>query len=116
MKRNHLLVYHSAFSMQPVLVSLTRTNVLHAGSLFWARPLMFDRSCREGCPDQLHDEAVRSFEVVIASTPTLVYSRVHIRVIARACSPPAVGHPRRQGRPLQGPAAVLSRAVRRGLG
>ena len=31
-------------------------------------------------------------------------------------SPPAVGHPGRQGRPLQGPAAVLSRAVRRGLG
>ena len=30
--------------------------------------------------------------------------------------PPAVGHPGRQGRPLQGPAAVLSRAVRRGLG
>ena len=30
--------------------------------------------------------------------------------------PPAVGHPGRKGRPLQGPAAVLSRAVRRGLG
>ena len=30
--------------------------------------------------------------------------------------PPAVGHPGRQGRPLQGPAPVLSRAVRRGLG
>ena len=30
--------------------------------------------------------------------------------------PPAVGHPGRQGRPLQGPAVVLSRAVRRGLG
>ena len=27
---------------------------------------------------------------------------------------PAVGHPGRQGRPLQGPAAALSRAVRLG--
>ena len=47
---------------------------------------------------------------------SLAGSRSGLVGLLTVTQPPAVGHPGRQGRPLQGPAAVLSRAVRRGLG
>ena len=45
---------------------------------------------------------------------SLAGSRSGLVGLLTVTQPPAVGHPGRQGRPLQGPAAVLS--VRRGLG
>ena len=70
------------------------------------------------CLNQIDEICRVSVKREGAGPPTDQPGRVTVwpRWLVDGDPPPAVGHPGRQGRPLQGPAAALSRAVRRGLG